>query len=249
MSTDFRVVIPARYASTRFPGKALALLHGRPMLEHVYRRALGSGAVEVLVATDDQRIMAAARDFGAEVVLTREDHASGTDRVAEVAALRGWAPDELVVNVQGDAPCLPSSSISRVAGLLAAHGSAQLATLCTPIGSERNYHDPHVVKVVSDQAGRALYFSRSPIPAAGHGGGEAPRAWRHLGIYAYRVGALQRLTAAAPCYLETCEQLEQLRALWLGMEIRIATASDEHGPDVDTPEDLARAAEYLARQA
>lgn len=243
---DFRVVIPARHASSRLPGKPLALLAGRPMIEHVYRSAAASGAAEVIVATDDARIAAAARGFGADVAMTRADHASGTDRIAEVAAARHWPAEAIVVNVQGDAPLTPPASISQVAALLAAHPSASMATLCVPVASAADYASPHVVKVVMDQGGRALYFSRAPIPSAGHGSDALPRAWRHLGIYAYRAGELQRLSRTAPCYLETVERLEQLRALWLGMEIRVAAARDSHGPDVDTPADIAAVEAWMA---
>jgi 3-deoxy-manno-octulosonate cytidylyltransferase (CMP-KDO synthetase) len=243
----FRVVIPVRYASTRFPGKAVAELLGRPMIHHVYARAVASGAAEVIIATDDQRVAEAADAVGAPVVMTSATHESGTDRIAEVAVQRGWQSGDLVVNVQGDAPTIPPASIDLVATLLNTHAAADMATLCVPIASAEDYLSPHVVKVVMDAEGRALYFSRCPIPASGHDGGDRPaQAWRHLGIYAYRVGALQLLTGTPPCYLETTEKLEQLRALWLGMEIRVAIATASHGPDVDTPEDLAAAASYLA---
>jgi len=250
---SFHVVIPARYAASRFPGKALAMLGGCSVLEHVWRQARLSGAGEVLIATDDERIRAAALGFGAEVVMTGAGHRSGTERAAEVAAIRRWGDGELVVNCQGDAPLMPPACIDQVAGLLEAHPAASVATLCVPIGNAPDYHSPHVVKVVMDQQGRALYFSRAPIPARGHGPGgaaessELPRSHRHLGLYAYRVGALRRLAAATACYLEECENLEQLRALWMGMEIRIGLATGTLGPDIDTPEDLARAAAYLAR--
>ena len=243
----YRVVIPARYASTRFLGKAVAPLHGKPMIQHVYERAVASGAAEVLIATDDQRVADAADTFSATVVMTSQAHQSGTDRIAEVAAARGWQAGDVIVNVQGDAPTIPAASIDLVAGLLAEHAAADMATLCVPVAGAEQYLDPNVVKVVMDSSGRALYFSRSPIPASGHGADELPaEIWRHLGIYAYRVGALQRLTTTLPCYLEQVEKLEQLRALWLGMEIRVAIAPEAHGPDVDTPEDLAAAARYLA---
>lgn len=243
---EFRVVIPARYASSRFPGKPLARLAGRPMIEHVHRCAVASGAAEVIVATDDGRIADAVRGFGGTVALTRTDHVSGTDRIAEVAAARGWPADTIVVNVQGDAPLTPAASVLQVAALLAAHPRASMATLCVPVATPEDYASPHVVKVVMDQAGRALYFSRASIPSAGHGSTGLPDAWRHLGIYAYRCGELQRLSAGQPCYLETVEKLEQLRALWMGMEIRIASAQEGHGPDVDTPSDLAAVEAWLA---
>jgi len=249
MSGSFHVVIPARYASSRFPGKALALLAGRTLLEHVWRQATRSGAADVIVATDDERIAAAARDLGAEVLMTSPGHRSGTERAAEVAERKGWPDDAVVVNVQGDAPLIPPAAIDQVADLLAACPRAALATLCTPIRTREDYRSAHVVKVVCDAEGRALYFSRSPIPATSHAAdGEVPASFRHVGLYAYRAGALRRLAAAAPCALEVAESLEQLRALWLGLEIRVALARDLLGPDVDTPEDLDRAAAFL-RQA
>jgi 3-deoxy-manno-octulosonate cytidylyltransferase (CMP-KDO synthetase) len=243
----FRVVVPARYASSRFPGKAVVELHGKPMVQHVYERAMASRAAEVIIATDDERVADVARSFDGTVVMTSSAHESGTDRVAEVVAEQGWQTDDIVVNVQGDAPTIPPASIGLVAELLDQHAAADMATLCVPVTASEEYQSPHVVKVVMDAEGRALYFSRSPIPATGHGVNAMPaECWRHLGIYAYRVGALQRLTAAPQCYLEITEKLEQLRALWLGMQIRVAVAPEVHGPDVDTPEDLAAAAAYLA---
>ena len=250
MSSDsFHVVIPARYASSRFPGKALALLAGRSVLEHVWRQAQSSAAGEVVIATDDERIARVGRAFGADVEMTRISHRSGTERAAEVAAERGWPDDTVVVNCQGDAPLIPPTSIDQVAALLAAQPSAAIATLCTPIRSADEYANANVVKVVCAADGRALYFSRAPIPSAGHsaadGGAGFPEALRHVGLYAYRASALRRVAAAPPCALEISESLEQLRALWLGLEIRVALARDLLGPDVDTPEDLERAAGFL----
>ena len=248
---NFHVVIPARFASSRFPGKALALLDGRTVLERVWRQAGRSMAVDVLIATDDERIATVARNFGATVVLTAMTHRSGTERAAEVADQRSWADDELVVNCQGDAPLIPPESLDQVAALLAAYPQAAIATLCTPIEHEEDYRSPNVGKVVCDADGRALYFSRASIPAVGHASGDAvtgaPESFRHIGLYGYRAGALRRLAKAAPCALEITESLEQLRALWLGLEIRVGRARAPHGPDVDTPEDLERAAEYLRR--
>jgi 3-deoxy-manno-octulosonate cytidylyltransferase (CMP-KDO synthetase) len=237
-AADFRAVVPARYASSRFPGKPLALLAGRPMIRHVWERAAASGASEVIVATDDERIATVARAFGATVLATRPDHVSGTERVAEVAAARGWPDGAIVVNVQGDSPLVPPRSIAQAASLLAAHPRAAIATLCTRIADPAEYRNPNVVKVVMDATGRALYFSRAPIPATAHGAPDLPAAWRHVGLYAYRVGELRRLSSTAPCQLETSEKLEQLRALWLGMEIRVAEATEMQGPDVDVPEDV-----------
>jgi 3-deoxy-manno-octulosonate cytidylyltransferase (CMP-KDO synthetase) len=252
---SFRVVIPARFASTRFPGKALAALSGKPIIQHVYERAVGSAANEVIIATDDQRIADVATAFGADVVMTRAYHESGTDRVAEVAQQRSWDDAEIVVNVQGDAPLIPCESIDQVAALLAANESADIATLCSPILDPSQFYDVNAVKVVFDQVGQALYFSRAAIPAMAHDSKELSRdaqgdsgAWLHIGLYAYRVGALTRLAGVVPCELELREKLEQLRALWLGMEIRVGIATSEHGPDVDTPDDLAAAENFVERR-
>jgi len=178
--------------------------------------------------------------------MTRADHASGTERVSEVAALRGWEDHEIVVNVQGDSPLIPAPSVAQVASLLTQHPSAAVATLCTRIAKDAEYRNPNVVKVVTDEAGRALYFSRAAIPHAAHSFGGLPEAWRHLGLYAYRVGDLRRLSTAPACSLESVERLEQLRALWLGMEVRVGRASQLHGPDVDVPEDMAAVEGLLA---
>lgn len=251
-SQSYHVVIPARFGASRFPGKALAVLAGRSVLEHVWHKARSSGARDVVIATDDERIWDAARGFGAQVIMTSPDHRSGTERAAEVAAARGWDDGELVVNCQGDVPLMPTACVDQVAGLLMASPGAGMATLCVPIGNAAEYFSPHVVKVVMDREGRALYFSRAPIPAQGHAaaasveGREFPQSHRHLGLYAYRVGALRRLALGPHCYLEACESLEQLRALWMGIEIRVGLAAGTLGPDIDTPEDLERAARYLA---
>jgi 3-deoxy-manno-octulosonate cytidylyltransferase (CMP-KDO synthetase) len=244
----FRVVIPARYGSTRLPGKPLRLLAGRPMIEHVHARALASGAAEVIVATDDERIAAACRAFGAEVAHTDPAHGSGTDRIAEVARTRGWAGRDIVVNVQGDEPLLPSAAIAQVARLLEQHAGAGIATLATPVTSREEFLDPHVVKVVCDARGYALYFSRAPIPwprdhAPDGEAGAASYACarRHLGLYAYRVAALLKFAAAPAGRLEGLERLEQLRALERGgaLAIVVADALERPGPGVDTESDLA----------
>lgn len=245
----FRVVIPARFGSARFPGKVLAPLAGRPMIEWVYRRARASGAAQVIVATDDERVADAARGFGADVELTASSHASGTDRIAEVARRRAWPPDAVVVNLQGDEPNMPPSLLDQVAALLAAHPSAAIATLAVPVASLAEFLDTNAVKVVADAGGRALYFSRAPIPwsrDSAPGGLPSQQAWplarRHLGLYAYRAGALLELSARPVGALEDIEKLEQLRALALGLEIRVADAVERPGADVNTPEDLKRAA-------
>ena len=241
----FRVVIPARYASARLPGKALLPIAGKPMVQWVYERAVESGAAEVLIATDDLLIVSAAHSFGAQTVMTATTHASGTDRIAEVARRRGWPEETIVVNVQGDEPLIPPALINQVAALLAADRSADIATLAAPICSVQEFLDPNAVKVVTDAAGQALYFSRAPIPwnrDAAAAGSASQRAFagsrRHVGIYAYRVGALLRLAAMAPSSLEITERLEQLRALQNGFHIRVADTAQRPGPDVNTPADL-----------
>jgi 3-deoxy-manno-octulosonate cytidylyltransferase (CMP-KDO synthetase) len=248
----FRAVIPARYASTRLPGKPLVDIGGRPMIQHVHECVAAAGAAEVIVATDDARVEKACRAFGAEVQMTSASHVSGTDRLAEVAARRGWRDTEVVVNVQGDEPLLPPALVRQAAALLGADPGADIATLGTPIGSLEEFLDPAVVKLVRRADGRALYFSRAPIPwhRDGAAGGVATQtdfsgAWRHLGLYAYRVGALKRLAAAPPAPLELAEKLEQLRALHLGMAIVVGEALERPGPGVDTPEDLDRVRNLL----
>ena len=251
----FRVVIPARYASTRLAGKVLLPIGGKPMVQWVYQRARASGAQEVLIATDDARIAGAARTFGAEAVMTADTHTCGTDRIAEVARLRGWGLEEIVVNVQGDEPLVPAAVISQVAQLLPAQPQADIGTLATPVESLEELLDPNVVKVVTDARGRALYFSRAPIPwhrdGAPAGLGSQQRyhgARRHRGIYAYRVAALLRLAQLPVGALEECEKLEQLRALEHGLGVCVADAAERPGPDVNTLADLERVAALMARQ-
>lgn len=243
----FRVVIPARYASSRFPGKPLADIGGKPMIERVYERARASHADSVVIATDDERIAAVARSFGASVVMTAVSHVSGTDRIAEVARILSYEPSDIVVNVQGDEPRIPPAIIDQVADILRKHAAADIATAATPIGSLEEFLDPNVVKVVTDAAGRAMYFSRAPIPWTrdGASGGLSTQrlhdgARRHVGIYAYRVRALLALAKLPASPLETSEKLEQLRALTSGMQIFVENAAQPPGPDVNTPEDLAR---------
>jgi 3-deoxy-manno-octulosonate cytidylyltransferase (CMP-KDO synthetase) len=246
MTQDFKIVIPARLNSSRLPRKVLLDIAGKPLVQHVYERCLKVGASEVIVATDSDEVLNVVKTFTADVLMTNPQHASGTDRVAEVAAIRGWAPATPVVNVQGDAPMIPPESVRQVADLLLANPDAAIATLCVPIVSAAEYADPNVVKVVFDQHGRALYFSRASIPSNAREPEHLPTAWRHLGLYGYRVAALEELTQTAPCELELVERLEQLRAMWLGMEIRIAPAAVPNGPDVDTPEDLEQVRKLLA---
>jgi 3-deoxy-manno-octulosonate cytidylyltransferase (CMP-KDO synthetase) len=243
----FRVVIPARYASARLPGKALMSIGGKPMVQWVYERARASGADDVLIATDDDLVLSAGHSFGSEVIMTAATHTSGTDRIAEVARKLGWPEDEIVVNVQGDEPLIPPALIRQVAQLLETHPRADIATLATPIESLEEFLNPNAVKVVTDGQGRALYFSRAPIPwnRDGATGGLASQkvfagARRHVGIYAYRVRALLRVAALEPTALETAERLEQLRALENGLEIRVTDAAERPGPDVNTAEDFER---------
>jgi 3-deoxy-manno-octulosonate cytidylyltransferase (CMP-KDO synthetase) len=250
----FRVVIPARYASARLPGKALLMIAGKPMIQWVYERACASRAREVLIATDDLLIVSAAHSFGAETVMTAATHRSGTDRIAEVARLQGWADCDIVVNVQGDEPVIPPALIDQVASVLESNPSAEIATLATPVASISEFMDPNTVKVVTDEQGRALYFSRAPIPWDRDGAASGvvsqrsfAGARRHVGIYAYRVSGLLRLAALKPTPLEQREKLEQLRALENGFEIRVADSVEQPGPDVNTAADLERVTALLRR--
>jgi 3-deoxy-manno-octulosonate cytidylyltransferase (CMP-KDO synthetase) len=247
---SFIVVIPARYASTRLPGKPLLDINGKAMVQWVVDAASASAAQSVWVATDDARIAKAVqnpRGSQSIAVMTREDHQSGTDRIAEVAMQLQLADDVVVVNVQGDEPHMPSVVINQVAQLLLDDSKADMATLCTPVLSLDEFLDPNVVKVVMDNFGTALYFSRAPIPWCRDDAPSGlqsqrsfPKAQRHLGIYAYRVGVLRRITSMPPGELEQVEKLEQLRAMQAGMRIRVAQASVLPGIGVDTPVDLER---------
>jgi 3-deoxy-manno-octulosonate cytidylyltransferase (CMP-KDO synthetase) len=245
MSEGFIVVIPARFASSRLPGKPLEDIAGKPMIEWVYRRAAQSGAREVTVATDDQRIVEACRTFDAPVELTATTHMSGTDRIAELARRRGWRDEQIVVNVQGDEPLISPLSIAQVARLLRQHPEAAIATLTTPFADEADFRDPNFGKVVTDKDGWALYFSRAPIPWPRDGG--MPPAQRHIGLYAYRAASLKAISAAAPCGIEMAEQLEQLRALWLGLKIIVAEGVEAPSQHVDTQEDLDKIRRYVQR--
>jgi len=252
MSNAFTVVIPARYASTRLPGKPLQDIAGKPMVQHVWEQACKSGATQVVVATDDARIVEACKGFGAEVLLTRVDHNSGTDRLAEVAAALGLAADAIVVNVQGDEPLVPPSIIDQVAANLAGNPQASIATLAEPIEDVAALFNPNVVKVASDLNGLALTFSRAPLPwardafAADRDALPAGVPYRrHIGIYAYRAGFLQDFVAWGPCWLENTECLEQLRALWHGVRIHVADALEAPPAGVDTQEDLDRVRRLL----
>ena len=255
---SFKVVIPARYASARLPAKPLLNLGGRPMIQWVIAGAVESGADEVWVATDDERIAAAAIDprSGQSIaVMTSAEHPSGTDRIAEVAAKRGWGERTIVVNVQGDEPQLPSVLVGQVASLLQKHADADIATLSTPITTLHEFLDPNVVKVVTAANGVALYFSRAPIPwnrdGATQGLASQTRfagTQRHLGIYAYRVDALKRMTQLPPGELELTEKLEQLRALQAGMKVVVDVASVSPPAGIDTQADVDRVRASLAKR-
>ena len=240
---SFLAVIPARFGSTRLPGKPLLEIAGQPMSQHVYARAASSQAKRVLVATDDQRIADVVRGFGGECVMTASDHPTGTDRLAEVADLLGLSADAIVVNVQGDEPLLPASAIHQVASMLETHPEASIATLCEPIQDESEIDDPNQVKVVRSQSGRALYFSRARIP--GHPTEAYGTHFRHIGLYAYRAGFLRDFATWRPTPLEQFERLEQLRALEHDRLIQVDVAFESIPPGVDTEQDLALVRQQL----
>ncbi len=242
---EFSVIIPARYGSRRLPGKPLREIAGKPMIRHVYERALESGAAEVIVATDDERIVDAVESFGGAACMTATTHHSGSERLAEVVARRGYPPERIVVNLQGDEPLMPPSLIRQVAGDLRQHPEAHLSTLCTPIQSAAQLFDPHTVKVVLDATGYALYFSRAPVPwdrdAFAVTTEQLPEVCehrRHIGLYAYRAGYLLQYASLSPAPAERLECLEQLRVLWHGGRIHVAEACTAPCPGVDTRDDL-----------
>ncbi len=245
---DFVVVIPSRYASVRLPGKPLREINGRPMLEHVYERATECAASDVIIATDDDRIAEAAEGFGARVCMTGDQHRSGTERIAEVCDLMDWTDEKVVVNLQGDEPTMPAILIDQCAALLD-DSAADIATLASPLLSQDDFENPNIVKAIVNDNGYAIYFSRAAIPYARASErllSARDAALHHHGIYAYRCGVLRQLVAAEPSRLEIAEQLEQLRALSLGMTIRVATPTVRPGAGVDQEEDLAQAAQDLS---
>ena len=252
MSADFAVVIPARYGSTRLPGKPLVEIAGKPLILHVLDRARASAADAVLVATDDERIARVCRDAGAEAVMTGGAHGSGSDRIAEVIDARGWDGERIVVNLQGDEPCMPPALIDQVARALVDRPELGVATLAAPLADAAALFDPHVVKVITDTAGQALYFSRAPIPwhrdeFRGKRSALPPGVpfLRHIGLYAYRAAVLRRFVAWPPAPLELAESLEQLRLLWHGERIHVSVACAEPGPAVDTADDVRAVQLYL----
>lgn len=232
---DFVVVIPSRYASVRLPGKPLREINGKPMIQHVHERGTESSARDVVIATDDQRIADVCESFGATVCMTGDQHRSGSERIAEVCDIMDWNDNTVIVNLQGDEPTMPAELIDQCASLLE-DPSADIATLASPIGSEADFANPNIVKTVLDDKENALYFTRSSIPEA-----DASLALHHHGIYAYRAGSLRRMVAAEPSELELDEKLEQIRALALGMTIRVAIPAITPGASVDTEQDLVAA--------
>ena len=251
--TAFRVVVPARFASTRLPGKPLADIGGRPMIVHVWSRGVASGAADVWVATDDERVRAAVEAAGGQALMTRADHASGTDRLAEVVESLGWADDDIVVNVQGDEPLIEPGLIRAVAETLAADAEASVSTAAHAIHDAESFFNPNVVKVVCDARGHAMMFSRAPIPWARDAFAVArdvlPSALpvlRHVGIYAYRAGFLRTYARLAPSPIEGWEALEQLRVMWHGHRIAVRVVDEAPAAGVDTPEDLERVRAVLA---
>ncbi|MCU7905557.1 MAG: 3-deoxy-manno-octulosonate cytidylyltransferase [Candidatus Thiodiazotropha sp. (ex Epidulcina cf. delphinae)] len=249
----FKVVIPARYASARLPGKPLLEIAGKPMIRHVFERASESGAGEVVIATDSQQIADICSDFSADVCMTSDRHRSGSDRIAEVVAQRGWDEGEIVVNLQGDEPCMPAGLLNQVAEDMNRHEAAAVTTLSGGISDRKTLFDPHVVKVVTDAQGYALYFSRAPIPwhRDEFMDDDSPLPEdigfaRHIGLYAYRAGYLSRFVAWSHAPIERAESLEQLRVLWHGGRIHVSEALEEPGHGVDTGDDLRKAATLLA---
>jgi 3-deoxy-manno-octulosonate cytidylyltransferase (CMP-KDO synthetase) len=248
---SFSVIVPARYQSQRLPGKPLLDIAGKPMIQHVYERASTSDAESVIVATDDQRIADVVLGFGGAICMTSTEHPSGTDRLQEVAETMQLPRDHIVVNVQGDEPLIPCNVINQVADNLG-QGNYRIATLCEPINESDDLFDPNIVKVVMDESGKALYFSRAPIPWSRDGFTDSAKSlpsscayYRHLGLYAYRVNVLDEYVKWSPSPLEVTERLEQLRAMWHGVDIHVQVACEPIPPGVDTESDLERVRQYL----
>ncbi|OGT06703.1 MAG: 3-deoxy-manno-octulosonate cytidylyltransferase [Gammaproteobacteria bacterium GWE2_37_16] len=254
----FHVIIPARYASSRLPGKALAYINGKPMLQHVYERSLASDATSITIATDDKRIAQAAEKFNAKVCMTSTEHSCGTSRIVEAINILNFADEAIIVNVQGDEPLIPPIIIQQVAENLATRPSMQAATLCSPIESAKELFDSNIVKVVMDNSGAALYFSRAPIPwerdnfsAKSNNLVDTTLTsfhYRHIGIYAYRVGFLKKYATWSQCILEETEKLEQLRILWNGDKIHVAIAKAESPIGVDNLEDLEKIRKLISKE-
>ncbi len=254
MIPDFKVVIPARFASTRLPGKPLLDICGKPMVIRVAEQAAKSGAQQIIIATDHQPIVAAAQEHGFQACMTRADHVSGTDRIAEVAAQQGWSDETIVVNVQGDEPLIPPQLIRAVAQHLQDHPECAIATACHAIHDEASMRNPNIVKVVLDKNANALYFSRAPIPwhrdsfASMDASLPPSFTWlRHIGIYAYSAGFLRRYVKWPPSHLESIESLEQLRILWKGERIKVVSVEEAPEAGVDTEDDLRRVRNRLEK--
>lgn len=245
MSVAFHVVIPARYQSSRLPGKLLMDLNGVTVIERVYRQALLANPESITIATDNGEIYEHATNFGANVVMTASTHQTGTDRIAEVIAREAFSPEAIIVNVQGDEPLISPRLIQQVAGTLAS-SDAPMATLCWPIDTIEEGRNPNVVKVVRDGQNNALYFSRSLIPANRDDAHQLKQVFRHIGLYAYRAGFVLEYVRLPICELETIEALEQLRVLWAGHRIKVDTACVAPQQDINTAEDLKKACESLA---
>lgn len=252
----YTIVIPARYASSRFPGKPLHSLNGKPMILHTAQRAAESSAELVVIATDDERIATVCTEAGLDVEMTKEDHPSGTDRIAEVAARRGWESDRIIVGLQGDEPATSADHLEILASNLQVNVDADMATLCMRIHSAADYADPNRVKVVRDYRDMALYFSRASVPAqrdallgqVSENKDTMPVCWLHIGIYAYRCGYLMRYQNLAPCELEREEQLEQLRVLYHGGSIHVGSVESSPARGVDSPADVPVLEALLASQ-
>lgn len=249
----YKIVIPARYGSSRLPGKPLIELAGKPMIQHVYERAQATGVSDIVIATDDQRIFDVAQGFGAHVVMTSVDHENGTERIAEVAQQLGWSSDDVIVNVQGDEPLIPRDLIELTAKGLLNHPQAGMSSLCTPIESAEDAFDPNAVKVVLDNTGFAMYFSRASIPwdrdlykTGQKVMTQVAPVYRHIGMYGYRVSFLQQYASMEITPIEQAECLEQLRALCYGVKIHMGIIDQPPGHGVDTPEDVARVEAQLA---
>ncbi len=242
----YTIIIPARYASTRFPGKPLAMLGDKPMLQHVYERAVSSAATQVIIATDDERIEQAAVDFGADVCMTSDQHESGTERLAEVVDVRGIEDSEVIVNLQGDEPFMPAACLDQVAQLLIDDSQCGMATLGHPLNDRTDIDNPNIVQLVTDKNGYAMYFSRAPIPWNRDEPQSVGSAYvRHIGLYAYTAKFLREYSKMEACELESIEALEQLRVLWHGEKIKVAVTELDTGVGIDSPEDMEKAKNVL----
>lgn len=248
MSVNFHVIIPARFQSSRLPGKLLMSLNGQTVLERVYRQTIKAHPKSITIATDNEDVFAHGKSFGAQVLMTKSTHQSGTDRIAEVVAKSNFASDDIIVNVQGDEPLIHPELITQVAESLEDSKQAPMATLCWPIEDEAMLNNPNVVKVVRDMDNLALYFSRSPIPAKRDAGSVSTQLpfLRHIGLYAYRAGFLLDIVRWPVCDLEQIEALEQLRVLWNGHKIKVEQACVQPLQDINTAEDVQRVREHLA---